>query len=114
MTGRRKGTAAALGLLAVLALARNGRADDGYRLWLRYDLLADPAQRQSAAAAVTEIALAESSPTLDAARAELAEGLGGLLGQAMPVMAKADRAQACVLGRATDPAFDVIPPIRAT
>jgi alpha-glucuronidase len=105
MKARRTGAAAALGLLAALALAPGARADDGYRLWLRYDPIADPAQRQAAAAAITALVVPESSPTLEAARAELVAGLGGLLGRAVPVTTRVEAAHACVIGRATNPAF---------
>jgi len=68
-----------LGLSAVAA-----RAEDGYRLWLRYDRIADDAQRAGYAAALGRIVLATpggyDSPTLAAAREELAAGLSGLLG----------------------------------
>ena len=70
-------------LLAVLPTL--ARADDGYRLWLRYDRIGDASVR-AAAAARTEVirfalpAAAADSPTLAAARSELALGLNGLLG----------------------------------
>ena len=60
------------------------RAEDGYRLWLRYDRLTDEPLRAAYAAALAQIVLATpagtESPTLAAARTELADGLGGLLG----------------------------------
>jgi alpha-glucuronidase len=59
------------------------RAEDGYRLWLRYDRLADESQRAGAAAALGAIVLTTpagtDSATLAAARGELITGLGGLL-----------------------------------
>ncbi len=60
------------------------RAEDGYRLWLRYDRVADDAQRAAYAQALGRIVLATpagaDSPTLAAARDELTAGLSGLLG----------------------------------
>lgn len=60
------------------------RAEDGYRLWLRYHRIADEPQRAAYAAALGHIVLAApsatDSPTLAAARDELTVGLGGLLG----------------------------------
>ena len=54
--------------------------DDGYRLWLRYERLPDGPYRTEARATFARVALPAPSPTLAAARAELARGLGGLLG----------------------------------
>jgi alpha-glucuronidase len=69
-------------LLGWSALA--ARAEDGYRLWLRYDRIADDAQRAAYAKALGHVVLATpagtDSPTLAAARAELMTGLSGLLG----------------------------------
>jgi len=69
-----------LGLLA----SGVARAEDGYRLWLRYDRIADEARRAAGAAALGRIVLATpsaaESPTLAAARDELTAGLTGLLG----------------------------------
>ena len=75
-------------LLLALALAAltagTTRADDGYRLWLRYDRLTDAARRAADVSALGRIVLATpagtESPTIAAARDELATGLAGLLG----------------------------------
>ncbi len=60
------------------------RAEDGYRLWLRYDAIPDAGLRQEYCAAAKNIVLATptgvASPTLVAAREELSTGLRGLLG----------------------------------
>ena len=73
-------TAALLVVSSVIAV----RAEDGYRLWLRYDRMPDDAQRTSYAAALNHIVLATpagtDSPTIAAARDELTTGLSGLLG----------------------------------
>lgn len=59
-------------------------AEDGYRLWLRYDRLADEPQRAADATTFGHIVLATpagtDSPTITAARDELITGLSGLLG----------------------------------
>ncbi|MBI5766963.1 MAG: alpha-glucuronidase [Verrucomicrobia bacterium] len=74
----------ALFLLCSLALV--ARADDGYRLWLRYDRIADESLRRDYAAQTGTIFLATpggaESPTIAAARDELTSGLAGLLGTA--------------------------------
>jgi alpha-glucuronidase len=85
-----------LGLLS-LAAARPARAEDGYDLWLRYrpiEPAAAVAYRQDAA----EIVAQGRSPTLDAAAAELARGLAGLLGGAPPLAPTPDRDHALILG----------------
>ena len=92
-------------LWAGLGLFASVRADDGYRLWLRYDRIADEGLRRADATILTEIAMPERSPTLDAARDELAAGLRGLFGAEVPVTAQADRDEALLIGRASNPAF---------
>ena len=66
------------------------RADDGYRLWLRYEPIADVALRQSYTTATQQIVLATpagtDSATLTAARDELNLGLRGLLGAGVRVV----------------------------
>jgi len=72
--------AALLAASSVIAI----RAEDGYRLWLRYDRIADDAQRTAYATALGHVVLATpagaDSPTIAAARDELMTGLSGLLG----------------------------------
>jgi alpha-glucuronidase len=78
-------------LLFVLAVASAApaRADDGYRLWLKYDRVADATVRQQYLRSAQFIASPGTTPTLRAASSELQRGLSGLLGQAVPVMATA-------------------------
>lgn len=60
------------------------KAEDGYRLWLRYDPL--PAQDIGRyRARVTELVAPGDSATQVATRQELAEGFSGLLGQTVPI-----------------------------
>lgn len=67
-----------LRLLAVLLVVPFARADDGYRLWLRYDRLAEA--RPIPAIVLATRGSAES-PTISVAREELSAGLAGLLGR---------------------------------
>ena len=58
------------------------QAEDGYRLWLRYDPLPSKVikfYREH----VTELVVPGDSATLDAVRAELSNGCAGLLGNAV-------------------------------
>ena len=55
------------------------RAEDGYDLWLRYDK-ADDARMRDIAAHATALVVPGSGATLDAVRAELRRGVGGMAG----------------------------------
>ncbi len=76
-------------LLLVVAATLRSRADDGYRLWLKYDRIADAAPRQQYQRAAQFIANPGTTPVLRAAAGELQRGLSGLLGQVVPVVAAA-------------------------
>src|SRR5690349_15974583 len=93
--------------LLVLLVAAPLRADDGYELWLRYRQIADAGRLAEYRAALTEIVVpgADASPTLAAAREELALGLRGLLGADVPAAAQADRAGALLVGTPKTPAI---------
>ena len=73
-------------LLILAAAAPRCRADDGYRLWLKYDLMADGPQRAQYRAAAQFIATEGTEPVLKTAATELQRGLQGLLGQSVPVV----------------------------
>jgi alpha-glucuronidase len=80
------------------------RAEDGYRLWLRYDLIGDQAQRSNYAAAFSEIVVPENPrPVVASARDELVAGLHGLLGVDLPIATQATRDNALVLGTPRQP-----------
>jgi alpha-glucuronidase len=85
--------AAAVELLA----GAKAKADDGYRLWLRYDPLPAGAIK-SYRARVTSIVVQGRSPTLDAVRAELADACGGLFGGSVPFAERVERDGAVVVG----------------
>jgi alpha-glucuronidase len=56
------------------------RAEDGYRLWLRYEPVTDKRQLRDYRTLVSRIVIEGDSPTLRAARRELSAGLQGVLG----------------------------------
>lgn len=85
-----------LALLLLLAGA-SARAEDGYRLWLRYDALPARALRLYRPL-VTSVVVEGKSATLDAARAELLEGCSGLLGLTVPSSERVERDGAIVVG----------------
>jgi alpha-glucuronidase len=69
-------------LLCLLVLSLSAlQAEDGYRLWLRYDLIDDKALLQKYRQSLTAIDFAANTPMLEAAKQELLTGLQGLLGQ---------------------------------
>jgi alpha-glucuronidase len=69
--------------LILLLLGRLGaaQAENGYRLWLRYDRIADSQLLQQYRQAIPSLDFPGSDPVLSAARTELLNGLGGLLGE---------------------------------
>lgn len=73
------------------------RADDGYRLWLRYDPLPARAVREYRPR-VSALVVPGGSGSLDAARAELATGCSGLLGRSIPVAETVDRDGVVLVG----------------
>jgi alpha-glucuronidase len=54
-------------------------AEDGYRLWLRYDLVSDKTLLAKYRASITGLVINGDSPTITAAKDELVNGLQGLL-----------------------------------
>ncbi|NUR44857.1 MAG: alpha-glucuronidase [Sphingomonas sp.] len=81
---------------ALLLVAAPASADDGYRLWLRYDPVEAP-QRAPYANAATEIVVDARGPTVDAAASELKRGLSGLLATTIISRPRIDRDGAIVL-----------------
>jgi len=55
------------------------KAEDGYRLWLRYDAIKNTAQASAYRKIVTQLIFPGADATLAAARKELLNGLNGLL-----------------------------------
>ena len=73
------------------------KADDGYRLWLRYDEL--PSRMIAVyRPRVTAIVVTGNSATLNAIRGELVNGLVGLLGSSVPAASDINKHGAVVVG----------------
>jgi alpha-glucuronidase len=95
VTGLKWLMAAALLWLVCPAL----RAEDGYRLWLRYEPVEDPALRAEYFARVGEVVMMPAqSPTERAIHDELKRGLAGLLGQAPRFLKNVSTHNALVVG----------------
>ncbi len=60
-------------------------ADDGYRLWMKYDKIADAAKLAEYQELISSIVVTGDSPTCRVIRDELQKGLSGLLGKDIPV-----------------------------
>ncbi len=87
-------------LLLFLALGVTNRlhAEDGYRLWQRYDLIGDEKKLAQYRQAITAIAVEGNSPTLAVVKTELQTGLNGLLGAKLPFSEGVAQAGALVAG----------------
>jgi alpha-glucuronidase len=85
-------------IAAILFLAAaSAKAEDGYRLWLRYDPLPKQALEGYRPRVAAVIAQGDSA-TARAIREELATGLSGLLGAPIPVAERLDRDGAVIAG----------------
>ncbi|MBL7740802.1 MAG: alpha-glucuronidase [Chitinophagaceae bacterium] len=90
--------------LAILIMAGSVSAENGYRLWLRYDLLTDKALLTAYRARISTIVADGRSATAAITKEELQNGLLGLLGKKV-VMTNTIGHGAIVTGT---PAMDVI------
>src|SRR5215212_8092423 len=88
--------------LLLIAVAGPARAEDDYRLWLRYDPIESPLRERYAAHA-TEIVVDAQGATAAAAGSELERGLSGLLASQIPVRKRVDRDGALLLALASSP-----------
>ena len=95
-------------LFLFLLVTGLANADDGYRLWLKYDLIADAAKREEYARSAQFIAVSGNDPILTSAASELQMGLQGLLGKTIPIVANAgNRTGGILLTIATAPQASV-------
>jgi alpha-glucuronidase len=74
----------------LLVAASPARAEDGYDLWLRYRQVSDPSRLTQYRAAIGDVYVNGSTPTLQIVRDELLRGLRGLLGREV-LLASTDR-----------------------
>lgn len=71
---------------AFLFIKKDLIAEDGYRLWLRYDLIANSQLLQTYRQQIKGLLFESDSPTLSVAKQELQIGLRGLLGAEIPLV----------------------------
>jgi alpha-glucuronidase len=79
------------------------RGEDGYRLWLRYELIADNQKLAAYRKTVQTWHVSGTSPTMQIIRNELPLALTGLLGTQIKESAAMDRNGLVILGKASAP-----------
>jgi alpha-glucuronidase len=73
-------------------------AEDGYRLWLRYEPVTDKRMLKDYRVLVTSVVIPGDSPSMRAAKQELNAGLGGILGREVQFMDRIQMSGALVVG----------------
>lgn len=89
----------------LLSLSFHVTADNGYRLWLRYDRIADQPTRDAYATLLKSYYAQGNSKTIDIIRKEFDLALPSLLGQRV-VYTSSSRSASLVIGLASDPALN--------
>ena len=82
--------------LLVMFSAEYLKAESGYRLWLRYDLVSNPLLLKQYRSSVTEFVSDGNSETISVAKKELLNGIKGLLGRELKVV-KSVTGDGCVI-----------------
>jgi len=88
-------------LYCFLLLGSIAFAEDGYRLWLRYDKISNNNLLNKYKQQVIAPAIIGKSATIDVIRAELEKGLGGLLGTQYTITDSIHRITKLVVGKGT-------------
>jgi len=78
-------------------------AEDGYRLWLRYDKVTDKSVLVAYQAQISNLLVQGNSPTLLAAKEELEKGLSGLLSKTVPSVSSVQEHSLIIGNAATSP-----------
>ena len=100
-------------LLFVGAATPQPPVEDGYELWLRYRPITNVARLREYRAGITQIVINDSTPSLKAARAELATALKGLLGADIPMVAAPTRDGALIIASPASSTAILSAPLRA-
>ena len=72
-------------LLIAIFVISSAYAEDGYRLWLRYDLIDNSHLLQQYSSEISSVYNIKITPALQVAQQELSTGLEGLLGKKIPL-----------------------------
>ena len=89
-------------VLLVLISCRIIFAEDGYRLWLRYDLIKNDNLLENYKSAVTFVCIKGNSKTISIAEEELNSGLTGLLGSELKIVDEPDKEGTLFIAPAKD------------
>lgn len=73
-------------------------AEDGYRLWLRYEQVTDESLLQEYRSSLGEIVIEGESPTLSIVKKEMHRGVSGLLGTSIPVNTSITKKRSVIIG----------------
>jgi alpha-glucuronidase len=84
--------------IVILILPGTLLAEDGYRLWLRYDRVSNTGLLSYYRKHATEIVTQQSCPTFRAVQDELRMALQGLLGQEIPANSSVSKSGAIIVG----------------
>ena len=94
-----KKTLAVLGLfLSLMFYGVGASADDGYRLWLKYDLVSNPQKLEEYRQTIKAWMVEGNSSTMEAAKHELRIGLDGLLGSKIPEVEQSGESELLLAG----------------
>ena len=85
-------------LVLFLVACGSVKADDGYKLWQRYEQVQDQAKLQAYRQAINELIVQGNSPTLTVAQQELQTALSGLLGQTVSSSQQVTKQNILVVG----------------
>jgi len=94
-----------LTLLLFMLLFHTSFAEDGYRLWLRYELVKDQALLDNYREVFAEMIVPGNTATGIVAKRELKKGLGGLLGMDVPVVKTLSAKNSLVAGTPDNSSF---------
>lgn len=73
-------------IVMLLPISKGAFADDGYRLWLKYDRIGDQALREGYIRSIQFISVDRQDEVSQAAARELQAGLSGMLGVPVPIV----------------------------
>ena len=88
--------------ILLVSLQSMAMADDGYRLWMKYDKIDDQAKLAEYQKLVSSIVVEGDSPTCKVVQNELQKGLSGLLGKDISVAQSVSQGGSVVVGTTED------------
>lgn len=84
--------------ILIFILINSLKSEDGYRLWLRYDLISNRQKLNEYNSRISQIVIPGNSATIIAAKEELINGLTGLLGRNLEVSEHISKSGAIIAG----------------